>query len=105
MNPTERDDLEPSPAPGYWRVKGGCPGGERCTHAFRGALGPCAGGVDLTVYYRDPTRDARGRFASPYRTWLKAVTDANIITADKLCTKTDPATAPTPRRRESGTPS
>ena len=64
------DMLERTNTPGYWRVRGGCPGGERCVHAFRGALGPCDGGVELTISYAEHgKRDRKGRFIKPYRAW------------------------------------
>lgn len=66
------EELEITDTPGFWRVKGGCPGGDDCKHAFRGALGRCAGG-DLTVYVAEPrVRDRHGRFVSPYRIWREA---------------------------------
>jgi hypothetical protein len=64
------EDLEPTPVPGYWRVKGGCPGGADCRHAYRDAIGPCDGGHPLTIPYMEPgARDHRGRYVSPYRVW------------------------------------
>jgi len=64
------DMLERASSPGYWRVKGGCPGGNDCCHAFRGALGPCDGGGELTIYFAEHgKRDIKGRFVRPYRTW------------------------------------
>lgn len=71
MNILDDPELEPTETPGYWRVKGGCPGGNNCRHAFRGVLGPCDGGTKLTRSYRDSYRE-NGRFVSPYRTWRKA---------------------------------
>jgi hypothetical protein len=66
-------DLEPAQSRGNWRVKGGCPGGKDCRHAFRGALGPCAGGGDLIISFSQPGRDEKGRFLRPYRYWESVV--------------------------------
>lgn len=64
------DDVVLSDVPGYWRVKEPCPGGKQCRHAFRGALGPCAGGGTLTLKYAEyGLRNERGQFVSPYRYW------------------------------------
>lgn len=66
-------DLEPTATPGYWRVRGGCPGGANCIHAFRGALGACEGSTPLTISYAEwGARDARGRYVDPYREWKQA---------------------------------
>lgn len=62
-------DLEPTEIPGYWRVKVGCPGGKNCRHAFRGALGPCYGGGEMTIAFSQPGRDRYGRFLRPHRYW------------------------------------
>lgn len=65
-------DLELTDTRGYWRVKGGCLGGEACRHAFRGEFGPCQGGGELTLYFIQPGRDSLGRFLRPYRYWEAA---------------------------------
>jgi len=62
--------LETTASKGYWRVKGGCPGGAQCVHAFRGALGAFDGTVELTVSYAEHgVRDGQGRFVRPHREW------------------------------------
>lgn len=66
------DQVTPSDVPSVWVVKEPCPGGAKCRHAFRIALGPCEGGGRLTIAYYDEPRDKRGRWASPYRTWRAA---------------------------------
>ena len=63
------DEIEPTDVPGYWRVKAGCPGGERCKHAFRGALGPCNGETELTLHFEEHNARENGRFVSPRRAW------------------------------------
>lgn len=66
-------DVVPADGKGYWRVKGGCKGGEQCRHAFRGELGPCDGKVGLTLSYGEHgVRDQRGRWVRPYRVWEEA---------------------------------
>lgn len=64
-------DLVPSDVPGYWKATTPCPGGDRCTHAFRGFLGPCDGTTPRTVYFAQHGRDDRGRFLRPHREWEK----------------------------------
>lgn len=64
------NDLEITDTKGYWRVKGGCKGGDECSHAFRSALGSCGGG-ELTISFSEHGRDEKGRFLRPYREWEK----------------------------------
>lgn len=62
-------DLTPSTVPGSWDVGTPCLGGERCTHAFRGALGGCDGSVLRSIYFAQPSRGKDGRFLRPFREW------------------------------------
>lgn len=69
------DDYEPTETPGYWRSKtpcGGLAGGCRePLHTFLFNEGP----THHTRAFRDPRRED-GRFASPYRTWRQARSQA-----------------------------
>lgn len=66
-------DVYPCDTKGYWKVKKGCGGGEKCVHAFRGVLGPCDGTVELTVSYAhyDARDEFTGRLMSPYIAWYQ----------------------------------
>jgi len=61
----ELDDLEITDVPGYWQDKEPQmhPG-----HPLHRCLF-CDGPFRATYRYLDPTRDSKGRFSSPYRTW------------------------------------
>lgn len=64
-------NLKVTNSPGYWRVKGGCPGGENCQHAFRSTMGSC-NGRELTIYFVEyGKRDGRGKFLSPFEEWRR----------------------------------
>lgn len=64
------DAVELADTEGYWTVKGGCPGGDKCKHAWRPVLGACEPGTRITIRYAEwGARDAKGRFVSPYREW------------------------------------
>lgn len=66
------EDVEITNQPGYWKVKKGCPGGNKCRHAYRGALGPCKGGDELIIHFDEyGKRDKNGRFIDKFRVWKK----------------------------------
>lgn len=71
------DMLEPTDSRGYWRVIGGCKGGDQCTHAWRGVLPACDGGVELTVSFNEiGKRHPNGRYVRPFRVWEAARAEA-----------------------------
>lgn len=66
-----RNDVEPTEAPGYWRKKEPCAGAPKCREPLHSCLG-CEGPTHHTIQFNDATRDARGRWSSPYATWRAA---------------------------------
>lgn len=64
-------DVEPTSTPGCWRCKTPCEGAPKCREPLHSTLFS-SGQVHHAISFFDNHRDARGRWTSPYATWLAA---------------------------------
>ena len=64
------EDVIPSSSKGYWIIIKPCEGYGKCKHPLHNCMGN-KDKMNHTISFTDNTRDKKGKFTSPYKTWKK----------------------------------